>query len=173
MDTMNAVGSRWGESELGWKEQVFKRPAPLFFDAVGPELADFTAAEKMTGEYATMGLYPRGHLMEFVRPTLPRLVIPAAGVEAPGDGASATVSGVTSGGPASEGTRGRGVRHAGGRDGRRPGDTLATGLRVVRARAERSGGHDRRPGIAVGRRGERDRVVRPRDSGGRSDAAVA
>ena len=37
-----------------------------------PDLADFTAFERMTGEYRVMGIYPRGHLMEFVRPRLSR-----------------------------------------------------------------------------------------------------
>ena len=44
-------------------------------------LADFTGYEKMAGEYRVMGIYPRGHLMEFVRPTLNPAVLPAAAVE--------------------------------------------------------------------------------------------
>ena len=35
-----------------------------------PRLADFTERERMSGEYEALGLYPRGHLMEFVRPGL-------------------------------------------------------------------------------------------------------
>ena len=36
-----------------------------------PALVDWTDAEKMRGEYRALGIYPRGHLMAFVRPTLP------------------------------------------------------------------------------------------------------
>ena len=45
-------------------------------------MTDFTAYEKMAGEYRVMGIYPRGHLMEFVRPSVESLdVLPAAAVE--------------------------------------------------------------------------------------------
>ena len=43
---------------------------------------DFTDKEKMMGEYRVMGLYPRGHVMEFVRPRLRPDVLPAVAVEA-------------------------------------------------------------------------------------------
>jgi len=83
-----------------WDAGLYPRPGrdgqatlPANMDDGAPELADFTAAEKMAGEYATMGLYPRGHLMEFVRPTLPRSVIQAAGVESLDDGAPVTLAG--------------------------------------------------------------------------------
>ena len=46
-----------------------------------PELADFSDYEKMAGEYRVMGIYPKGHLMQFVRPTLDPRVLPAAAVE--------------------------------------------------------------------------------------------
>ena len=46
-----------------------------------PALADWTDEEKMVGEYRALGIYPRGHLMAFVRPTLPPDVLPAADVE--------------------------------------------------------------------------------------------
>ena len=39
-------------------------------DHVIPQLDDFSQYEKMVGEYRVMGIYPRGHVMEFVRPTL-------------------------------------------------------------------------------------------------------
>ena len=45
-----------------------------------PNLPDFTAHEKMAGEYRVMGIYPRDHLMEFVRPGLGPQVMPAAAV---------------------------------------------------------------------------------------------
>ena len=40
-----------------------------------PQLGDFSEYEKMVGEYRVMGIYPRGHVMEFVRPTLNDSVI--------------------------------------------------------------------------------------------------
>ncbi|WP_420435447.1 DNA polymerase III subunit alpha [Candidatus Poriferisocius sp.] len=46
-----------------------------------PQLDDFTEGEKMMGEYRAMGIYPRGHLMEFLRPTLGPGVLPTAAVE--------------------------------------------------------------------------------------------
>ena len=49
-------------------------------------LADFTGYEKMAGEYRVMGIYPRGHLMEFVRPTLNRRGTAAAGSSTPVEG---------------------------------------------------------------------------------------
>ena len=45
-------------------------------------LADFTDYEKMAGEYRVMGIYPRGHLMEFIRPRLSKKVLPTVAVEA-------------------------------------------------------------------------------------------
>ena len=58
-----------------------------------PHLVDFTAREKMAGEYAVMGIYPRGHLMEFVRPTLGPDVLPAADIDALPEGHKVLVAG--------------------------------------------------------------------------------
>ena len=58
-----------------------------------PELADFTAREKMAGEYAVMGIYPRGHVMEFVRPTLGPDVLRAANIDALPEGHELMVAG--------------------------------------------------------------------------------
>ena len=60
-----------------------------------PELPDFTAYERMAGEYEVMGIYPQGHLMEFIRPQLGREVLPAAAVYGleEGEGADALVAG--------------------------------------------------------------------------------
>ena len=58
-----------------------------------PRLPDFTAYEKMAGEYRVMGIYPRGHLMEFVRPTLNPAVMPAAAVEQAEEGEEVLVAG--------------------------------------------------------------------------------
>ena len=58
-----------------------------------PNLPDFTAYEKMAGEYRVMGIYPRGHLMEFVRPTLGPQVRPAAAIEHANEGEEVMVAG--------------------------------------------------------------------------------
>ncbi|MYK61961.1 MAG: hypothetical protein F4034_08350 [Chloroflexi bacterium] len=47
----------------------------------------------MAGEYRTMGIYPRGHLMQFVRPGLPSEVMTCAEVESLGDEDFAVVAG--------------------------------------------------------------------------------
>ena len=61
-------------------------------DAV-PKLDDLTKREKMAGEYRVMGVYPRGHLMEFVRPNLRPGVLPAVEVEKLDDGDEVVVAG--------------------------------------------------------------------------------
>ena len=62
-------------------------------DASVPPLADFTDAEKMAAEYAVMGIYPCGHLMQFVRPTLTPDVLTCAEVDGLDDGAPVLVAG--------------------------------------------------------------------------------
>ena len=56
-------------------------------------LADFTDYEKMAGEYRVMGIYPRGHLMEFIRPRLGKKVLPTVAVEACKEGEEVQVAG--------------------------------------------------------------------------------
>ena len=58
-----------------------------------PRLQDFTEREKMMGEYRVMGVYPRGHLMEFVRPGLDPNVLPTVDVERCSDDQWVTVAG--------------------------------------------------------------------------------
>ena len=58
-----------------------------------PRLPDFTEREKMMGEYRVMGIYPKGHLMEFVRPGLGKNVLPAVKVEGLEDDAMVAVAG--------------------------------------------------------------------------------
>ena len=57
------------------------------------DLPDFTAREKMTGEYRVMGIYPKGHLMEFVRPNLDPQVLPATAVDYAAEGENILVAG--------------------------------------------------------------------------------
>ena len=58
-----------------------------------PDLPDFTDREKMAGEYAVMGIYPKGHVMEFVRPTLSPGVLPARDIDSLPEGAKVLVAG--------------------------------------------------------------------------------
>ena len=47
-----------------------QRTLAASMDYATPQLQDFSEYERMVGEYRVMGIYPRGHVMEFVRPTL-------------------------------------------------------------------------------------------------------
>ena len=83
-----------------WEAGLHPRPGrngqaalPASMDASVPPLTDFTDAEKMAAEYAVMGIYPRGHLMRFVRPTLAPEVLTCAEVERLDDGAPVLVAG--------------------------------------------------------------------------------
>ena len=58
-----------------------------------PDLPDFTAHERMAGEYRVMGIYPWGHLMEFVRPGLGLQVLPATAVDCVAGGEEFLVAG--------------------------------------------------------------------------------
>ena len=56
-------------------------------------LTDFTDYEKMAGEYRVMGMYPRGHLMEFIRPRLSEQVLPTVAVEGLKEGKEVQMAG--------------------------------------------------------------------------------
>ena len=86
--------------EALWEAGFHTRPSrngqvalSISTDASVPRLPDFTEREKMVGEYRVMGIYPRGHLMEFVRPGLGSNVLPAGAVERLEDGEWVTVAG--------------------------------------------------------------------------------
>ena len=66
---------------------------PLPLDGGDPELQNFTPWEKMAGEYEVMGIYPQGHLMEFVRSRLGRGVLPTTSVYGMEEGAETLVAG--------------------------------------------------------------------------------
>ena len=70
-----------------------QRALPMSSGDNVPELADFTAHERMAGEYAVMGIYPRGHVMEFVRPTLGPDVLPASDIDTLREGQKVMVAG--------------------------------------------------------------------------------
>ena len=86
--------------EALWEAGLYTRPArngqmalSLSMEDGVPELEDFTDRDKMTGEYQVMGIYPRGHLMEFVRPYLSDDVLTADAVDAFDDGDEVRVAG--------------------------------------------------------------------------------
>ena len=47
----------------------------------------------MAGEYSVMGIYPRGHVMEFLRPTLSPDVLPASDIDTLAEGQKVLVAG--------------------------------------------------------------------------------
>ena len=86
--------------EATWEAGLHARPSrngqvglPISTQDSVPRLQDFTEREKMMGEYRVMGVYPRGHLMEFVRPGLDPNVLPTVDVERCGDDQWVTVAG--------------------------------------------------------------------------------
>ena len=86
--------------EALWEAGLHSRPArngqmalSLSMEDGVPDLEDFTDRDKMAGEYRVMGIYPRGHLMEFVRPHLSSNVLSAADVDALDDGDEVMVAG--------------------------------------------------------------------------------
>ena len=86
--------------EALWEAGLYARPPrngqvalPVSMEDSVPRLTDFTPYEKMVGEYRVMSIYPRGHLMEFVRPTLDADVLPTAKVERMQDGERVRVAG--------------------------------------------------------------------------------
>ena len=87
-----------------------QRALPLTTRDNVPELPDFTAHERMAGEYAVMGIYPRGHVMEFVRLSLGPDVIAAADVENLDEGEKGPSGRLARGTTAPQGHGGYGVR---------------------------------------------------------------
>ena len=86
--------------ETLWEAGLYPRPSrngqaalPVSMEDGVPRLPDFTEREKMVGEYRVMGIYPRGHLMEFVRPGLGPSVLSTVDVEKRGDDERVTVAG--------------------------------------------------------------------------------
>ena len=58
-----------------------------------PTFNDFTDFEKMAGEYRVLGIYPRGHVMEFIRPSLDASVRTTAETYQADDGERIQVAG--------------------------------------------------------------------------------
>ena len=86
--------------EALWEAGLHTRPSrngqavlPVSMQDSVPRLPDFTDHEKMMGEYRVMGIYPGGHLMEFVRPGLDSNVLPMVDVARCGDDEMVKVAG--------------------------------------------------------------------------------
>ena len=86
--------------ETLWEAGLYPRPSrngqaalPVSMEDGVPRLPDFTEREKMVGEYRVMGIYPKGHLMKFVRPGLGPNVLPTVDVEKRSDDERVTVAG--------------------------------------------------------------------------------
>ena len=61
-----------------------QRAMPVSTATSIPHVPDFTDKEKMAGEYSVMGIYPRGHVMQFVGPTsLPMSSAPPTSTPSP------------------------------------------------------------------------------------------
>ena len=67
-------------------------PLPVAQDMA--DLAPMTGWEEMLGEYRTMGLHPRGHLMAYMRPRLDPEVLPSSRISTLEDGARVTTAGL-------------------------------------------------------------------------------
>ena len=91
--TPNRRQSLWDAGLYAGPSKNGQAALPLSMDDSIPPLADFSEAERMAGEYRTMGIYPRGHLMQFVRPALPSEVMTCAEVEMLDDEDFAVVAG--------------------------------------------------------------------------------
>ena len=91
--TSNRRAALWDAGLSTRPSRNGQKALPLPTGARAPELADFTGYERMVGEYRVMGIYPRGHVMEFVRPTLSPDVLPAVEVETVCDGEEVLVAG--------------------------------------------------------------------------------
>ena len=86
--------------EALWEAGLSIRPSrsghrafPVSVEDGVPDLTDFSAYESMAGEYGVMSIYPKGHLMEFVRPGLSVEVLPATSLEEIEEGREILVAG--------------------------------------------------------------------------------
>ena len=126
-------GRRYGRQDCTRVQAGTDRPClPTSMDASMPRLPDFMDAEKMAAEYAVMGIYPRGHLMEFVRPTLAPGVMTCADVEHTGRRSALCWSPVGRWlETAPEGQRRHHIRDHRGRDRGRAGHPVASHLQAA------------------------------------------
>jgi error-prone DNA polymerase len=83
-----------------WEAGLYERPTksgqmvlPLSMDDNVPDIEDIDDYDKMLDEYETMGIYPKGHIMEFVRPKLSPQVLKTVDVETLAEGDQIMVAG--------------------------------------------------------------------------------
>ena len=83
-----------------WEAGLSIRPArngQRAFPVAGPDppprFEDISDYDKMVGEYRALGIYPRGHVMEFIRPKLDAGVLTTAETYQAGDGQRIRVAG--------------------------------------------------------------------------------
>ena len=83
-----------------WKLGLYKGPSghqitlPISMEENTPDLMDFSKHEKMIFEYEFMGMYPKGHIMEFIRPLLPKDVLSTYEVYSMEEGEIVSVCGI-------------------------------------------------------------------------------
>ncbi len=82
------------EVGLRYRPGGYQQPLPLPVEQDMADLPAQSAWETMAGEYRTMGLYPRGHLMAMLRDHLPPGVSTSQDVLQLPDGAEVTVAGL-------------------------------------------------------------------------------
>ena len=74
-------------------QRAFPVAGPTANKAAPPRFDDFSDFEKMAAEYSVLGIYPRGHVMEFIRPKLDADVLTAAELYDAADGQRIRVAG--------------------------------------------------------------------------------
>lgn len=89
----NRRAALWEAGLLPTPKRGAQIAMPASMQDSAPELADFTAFERMRGEYESMGIYPSGHLLQFIRPKLPRGVLSCAAAEHAPEGKRVRVAG--------------------------------------------------------------------------------
>ena len=82
------------EVGLRYRPGGYQQPLPLPVEQDMPGLPPQSQWEAMAGEYRTMGVYPRGHLMAMLRKHLPRRVSSSQDILDLPDGTEVTVAGL-------------------------------------------------------------------------------
>ena len=126
-------------------------PSPVSTEDGAPDLADFTAYERMAGEYRVMGVYPQRarHGVHAAHAEFSR-VLPTTAVEAGRRGGGGPGRRLARGSPAPQGQGRHGLRHHRGRDGRRAAHPLAPRLRAPPQGAGEPGAPGQRRRVALG-----------------------
>lgn len=91
--SLNRRAALWESGLLPVPKRGAQSAMPASMQDRVPELVDFTQFEKMRGEYEVMGIYPSGHLMEFVISNLPRDVLACTAAESAPEGKAIRVAG--------------------------------------------------------------------------------